>query len=136
MLVNLRRFQTFGGFVTSLHSMYVCVCICFVYICVCACVLVICITKTFHVTDHITAPHIHDMNIYHSMTSQTSYTLLTCKLHATHNEGAGKQVIIINCIWLICILASCLMLRDHNNNYNNSDSSETITIYDHLSFEI
>ena len=32
------------------------------------------------------APHIHDMNIYHDMTSNT---LLTCKSHADHNEEAG-----------------------------------------------
>ena len=34
------------------------------------------------------APHIHDMNIYHDM---TSHTLLTCKSHiaTNHNEGAG-----------------------------------------------
>ena len=37
---------------------------------------------------HITAPDIHDMNIYHNM---TSYTLLTCKSRANHNEEAGKH---------------------------------------------
>ena len=46
-------------------------------------VLVMCIMKTF--LTHITAPHIHDMNIYHDM---TSHTLLTCKSHANHNEEA------------------------------------------------
>ena len=39
---------------------------------------------------HIMAPH---MNIYHDM---MSHTLLTCKSHASHTEGAGKQVIIMN----------------------------------------
>ena len=50
------------------------------------------------------APHIHDMNIYHDM---TSHTLFTCKSHANHNEEADKQVIIMNSMWLISILASC-----------------------------
>ena len=40
-------------------------------------------------------PHIQDMNIYHDM---MSHTLLTYKSHANHNEGAGKQVIIMNYI--------------------------------------
>ena len=35
------------------------------------------------------ASHIHDMNIYHDM---TSHTFLTCKSHANHNEEAGKHV--------------------------------------------
>ena len=35
-----------------------------------------------------TSPHIHDMNIYHDM---TSHTLLTCKSHANYNEEAGKH---------------------------------------------
>ena len=34
------------------------------------------------------APHIHDMNIYHDV---MSHTLLVCKSHANHNEGAGKH---------------------------------------------
>ena len=51
-------------------------------------ILVICITETLHITLHVTALNIHDMNIYHDM---TSHTLLTCKLHANHNEEAGKH---------------------------------------------
>ena len=62
--------------------------------------LVMYIMKTFH----ITAPHIHDMNICHDMTSHTY-------VHANHNEETGKQVIIMNHMWLVCILASCLMLE-------------------------
>ena len=34
-------------------------------------------------------------------------------LHANHNEGAGKQAIEMNYIWVICVLASCLMLKNH-----------------------
>ena len=62
------------------------------------------------------------MNIYHDM---TSHKLLTCKSYANHNEGAGKQVIVMNCTWLICILAGCLMFE---GSFDNSDSSEIITI--------
>ena len=36
------------------------------------------------------APHTHDMNIYHDITSHT--------LLANHNKGAGKQVMITNYI--------------------------------------
>ena len=35
------------------------------------------------------APHFHD-------------TSLTCKSRANQNEEAGKEVIVMNCIWLIC----------------------------------
>ena len=61
------------------------------------------------------------MNIYHDI---TSHTLLTCN----HNEGAGKQVIIMNYIWLICILANCLMFE---GSFGNFDSSK----YDHSSLQ-
>ena len=54
-----------------------------------------------HFSYHITAPHIHDMNIYHDMTSHTY-------LHASHMpiimKKQVKLVIVMNCIWLICIL--------------------------------
>ena len=46
-------------------------------------------------------------------------------LHANHNEGAGKQVIVMNYLWLICILASCLMFE---GSFDNFDSSKTLTI--------
>ena len=61
--------------------------------------VVMCITQLF--ISHITAPHIHDMNIYHDMMSQRL-------LHANHNQGAGnyKQVIITNYMWQICILTT------------------------------
>ena len=51
---------------------------------------------------------------YHDM---TSHTLLTCKSHADHNEEAGAQVIIMNCIWIICVIAVYYLvikcLKDH-----------------------
>ena len=46
-------------------------------------------------------------------------------LHANHNEGAGKQVIIMNYIKLICIFATCLMFE---GSFDNFDSSKTLTI--------
>ena len=46
-------------------------------------------------------------------------------LHANHNEGAGKQTIIMNYIWLICTLASCLTFE---GSFDNFDSLKTLTI--------
>ena len=72
-----------------------------------------CITETFH----ITAPHIHYMNIiYHNM---MSHTLLTCKSHANHNEGAGKHAGYNNELYITCLV---------EESYDNLDSSEAITI--------
>ena len=47
--------------------------------------------KNFFIS-HITAPHIHNMNIFHNM---MSHILRTC-----NNEGVGKQVITMNYMWL------------------------------------
>ena len=58
------------------------------------------------------------MNIHHDM---TSHTLLTCE----SNEGAVKQVVIINYMWLICILASCLMFE---RSFDDFDSLKTLII--------
>ena len=46
------------------------------------------------------AYHIHNTN-----NDMTSHTMLTCKSHANHNEETGRQDIIMNCIWLICMIA-------------------------------
>ena len=46
-------------------------------------------------------------------------------LHANHNEGVDKQVIIMNYMSLICILISCLMFE---GSFDNFDSLKTLTM--------
>ena len=67
---------------------------------------------------HITAPYIHDMNIYHNM---TSHTLLACKSRANHIEEAGKHVGYNNELYMMWYYLV-------EGSYDNSDSSEAITI--------
>ena len=46
-------------------------------------------------------------------------------LHANHNEETGKQVIIMNHTWLVCILASCLMFEGSFDNFYSSKTLKT-----------
>ena len=74
--------------------------------------LVMCITKKFHIT-------------YHSSSySRYEYISQYDITYITYLQGAGKQVIIMNYLWLICILSSCLMFE---GSFYNFDSSKNIT---------
>ena len=68
-----------------------------------------CITKTFHITYHGSSYSRYEYISRYDVTYITYMQII--------NEGAGKQVIIMNYLWLICILPSCLMFEGSFDNF-------------------